>query len=220
MYDSTYLRIDGGNSMTNNLNLGSKGIYNMAQGINDPGVTNANSTVGSNNIFVSGNISASGDAIIGGNTTVTGNITTTTNLSVGGTSNLSGDINAGGNLNLTNSAGDISLQKLTSQGYLNSQLGSLSSKLTPYYAYYVSHGTTVPAPVCGPGASFYVDITLQNQQSTVSNGTYGVLISASGSGPWVMSMTDASPALNPLGSNPPTPSTAAGIARTYCYYGT
>lgn len=65
-YDGIYLRVDGQNQATGNLNLGGNGLYNLKKGLNDPQIiaASSNPTNGVSNIYLDGNInltSSTGD---------------------------------------------------------------------------------------------------------------------------------------------------------------
>lgn len=233
-YDSVYLRMDGSNAMRGNLNMGGKGVYGVGYGINNTGITAANSTSATNAIITDG-LTVNGTATLAGNTNITsGNLSVTnagsfgslnsngtlnvsgvstlnSSLNVGGTASVTGNISTDGNVRLTSNAGDVKMTGLLST-HTTDSLKSLAPNLVEVASYIVGDGVSVSPPSCGAGGSPRIFVIPSSAVAPIYAGSVGYIFSAIGpaSGPWTVNAKDS--AGNPL------PGASIALARTFCSF--
>lgn len=232
-HDKYYLRQDGLNSMGANLNLGGKGIYNVGYGVNNSGITAANST-SANNAIITNGLTVNGETTIAGNTNVTGNLTGTnaanfgslsssgtlsvtgnanlnSSLNANSTMNVTGDISAGSDLRLNTASGDIKMAGLLlSKG--TDSVKSLTPNLVEVASFLVGDGVNINPPTCGAGGSPRIFVIPSSAIAQVFAGNAGYIFSALGpaSGPWTINAKDSE------GNSLIGPSIA--LARTFCSF--
>lgn len=209
LYDGYYLRLDGTNTMSANLNVGGHGVYGVSYGINNPSITTPGSIATSNDFYMA-NSTASGNSTITGNSTVTGNSAVT------GTATVTGNVSLGGGLALTSNTGDITMAQLTSSGHLTNSIASSIGRVVTLTSVGVSNGSTLSVPTCAAGGTAIVYIVPSSMTGAVTNGNFGYIFKATGptAGLWAVVITDE------LGNIviPPTPPSYSAIGQTGCQY--
>lgn len=193
MYDGFYLRTDGGNKMTANMNVNGHGIYGVNQGINDPAVASASSVATGNGLNMATS-NLTGDSTVGGN------------------------ILAGSSIKLSSNTGDIQIASLLTTAAAGGHAHSTNSlvnsvpALVDVYSQIVKNGDTVPVPVCASGTPLIYFIP-SGGKGTVNAGRTGYGFTASPqnavSGFWTVAVEDGN-------GNPPAAGEGTGIARTSC----
>lgn len=227
-YDARYMRLDGGNQMTGNLNIGGKGIYGVSYGINNTGIVNAAATA-TNAIIIDG-MTVNGATNLAGNTTVSaGNLTVTNagsfgtlnaagastlngSLTVAGVTTTNGDIDSNANINVAG-AGDI---KIAGLGLATNSLKNLVPTLVEKGTSLVNHGSAIPVPVCGTGGTPSVFVIPSSAVAPVIAGNSGYIFSATGpvAGSWTTNARDSGGTALPPAAAP----AGIAIARTFCSY--
>lgn len=202
-YDSTYLRLDGTNSMQGALNMGSNNIV-AAGDIASTGLT-ASGTVSSASVSTgavtatgnvsSGSISSSGAISSGSTITATssisgGSLNSTGVLTVSGNATVNGNVTA----NRATIADDIILSSLTAYGHSNNSLRDHASRYIIISTLNVRHGSVVDKPTCPTGGTPQPYIMMKS--ATRPNGAdpntfQGTTTSASDNGTsWTINMFD------------------------------